>query len=181
MTTYCKAVRSNKLNDYHKTYHDIEYGYPNKDDNQLFGLLVLEINQAGLSWDIVLKKKDSFWKAYDEFNVEKVASYNQKDINRLLKDAGIIRNKLKIQAAIHNANIILGLQKEFGSFKNWLDMNHPKTRDEWTKLFKKTFKFTGGEIVNEFLISTSHLPGAHDKDCPTYKNISKLNPVWNRP
>jgi len=84
---------------------------------------------------------------------------------------------LKIDAVIHNANMILAIQKEFGSFKNWLDTHHPKTKEEWVKLFKKTFKFTGGEIVNEFLLSTGYLPGAHDENCPAYKKIVKLNPM----
>ncbi|ULT46104.1 DNA-3-methyladenine glycosylase I [Niabella defluvii] len=93
-------------------------------------------------------------------------------------DAGIIRNRLKINAAIENAKTIIGLQKEFGSFKNWLDFHHPKTREEWMKLFKKTFKFTGGEIVNEFLMSTGYLPGCHSETCPAYKKIAKLRPMW---
>lgn len=180
MTSYCEMVRSNKLDPVHKEYHDDGYGFPIKDDNKLFELLVLEINQAGLSWNIVLKKKNTFYKVYDKFNIKKVASYKQKDINRLLKDPGIIRNRLKIQAAIHNAKIILELKKEYGSFKNWLDKHSPRTREEWTKLFKKTFKFTGGEIVNEFLISTSHLPGAHDKKCPFYKKVLKQKPLWKK-
>jgi DNA-3-methyladenine glycosylase I len=92
----------------------------------------------------------------------------------LLNDAGIIRNRLKIHAAIENAKTILQLQKEHGSFKNWLDRHHPKNREEWTKLFKKTFRFTGGEIVNEFLMSTGYLPGAHDQDCPVFQIISNI-------
>jgi len=95
-----------------------------------------------------------------------------------MSDAGIIRNRLKINAAIENAKTVLGLKKDFGTFKNWLDSHHPKSKDEWTKLFKKTFKFTGGEIVNEFLLSSGYLPGAHEVSCPVYKIIKKLKPVW---
>jgi DNA-3-methyladenine glycosylase I len=91
----------------------------------------------------------------------------------------IIRNKLKINAAIANAKVILLLQKEHGSFEKWLEANHPKTKEEWVKLFKNTFKFTGGEIVGEFLMSIGYLQGTHDADCPIYKKILAQNPMWN--
>lgn len=162
----------------HKNYHDNYYGFPLQDDNELFGRLILEINQAGLSWETILKKESSFKKAYNDFNIKKVAAYTETDINRLLADEGIIRNKLKINAAIENAKAILVLQKEFGSFQNWLGYHHPKTKEEWVKLFKKTFHFTGGEIVNEFLMSIGYLPGAHITDCKIYKKVLKANPMW---
>jgi DNA-3-methyladenine glycosylase I len=98
----------------------------------------------------------------------------------LLSDAGIIRNRLKVNAAIVNAQKIVELRKEYGSFKGWLDAHHPLTKDEWTKLFKKNFFFTGGEIVNEFLMSTGYLQGAHDKSCPIYKKVASLRPAWMR-
>jgi DNA-3-methyladenine glycosylase I len=144
----------------------------------LFGRLVLEINQAGLSWETILKKETSFRKAYSNFNIKKIAAYTEADRERLLSDVGIIRNKLKINAAIENANTILGLQKEFGSFEKWLEHNHPKTKEEWAKLFKKTFRFTGGEIVNEFLMSIGYLRGAHSESCPVHKQIMKQKPMW---
>ena len=97
---------------------------------------------------------------------------------RLLEDAGIIRNRLKINAAITNAQVILNLQAQHGSFKNWLDLHQSYTKAEWVKLFKKTFKFTGGEIVNEFLMSIGYLPGAHSPDCKVYKQVLKTKPVW---
>ena len=96
----------------------------------------------------------------------------------LLSDAGIIRNHLKVNAAIVNAQKILDLQKEYGLFKNWLDAHHPRPKDEWVKLFKKTFVFTGGEIVNEFLLSTGYLKGAHEAGCPVYKIVKTQNPPW---
>jgi DNA-3-methyladenine glycosylase I len=164
----------------HKDYHDNQYGFPIEDDDELFCRLVLEINQAGLSWTTILKKQETFRKAYHNFNIKKVATYTDKDVERLLGDAGIIRNRLKVKAAIENAGTILALQKEFGSFKNWLDQHHPKTKEEWTKLFKKTFRFAGGEIVNEFLLSTGYLPGAHDKDCKVYRKVIKAKPLWNK-
>lgn len=176
--SYCTFSSSQDADNVHKIYHDTQYGFPIGDDNQLFGRLILEINQAGLSWETILKKQDNFEKAYDNFELQKVANYKEKDRARLLSDAGIIRNKLKVNAAIHNANQILELQKVHGSFKKWLDMNHPKTREEWVKIFKKTFKFTGGEITNEFLMSCGYLRGAHGTDCPVYKKVANLNPKW---
>jgi len=171
--TYCEAVEHMDKTNVHRFYHDNFYGFPINDDNELFGRLILEINQAGLSWTTILNKEANFRKAFHQFNINKVALYNETDRQRLLNDAGIIRNRLKIDATIHNANVILQLQKEFGSFKNWLDQHHPKTKEEWTKLFKKTFRFTGGEIVNEFLLSTGYLQGAHIESCPVYSKISK--------
>lgn len=178
--TYCFVIAFMKAEDQavHKTYHDLHYGFPIEDDNELFCRLILEINQAGLSWTTILKKQETFRKAYHQFNIKKVASYTQKDIDRLLNDPGIIRNRLKVNAAIENAKTILKLQKEFGSFKKWLDHNHPLTKAEWTSLFKKTFKFTGGEIVNEFLQSTGYLPGAHSPSCPIFKKVVKAKPAW---
>jgi len=162
----------------HKAYHDKLYGFPIIDDNELFCRLILEINQAGLSWETILKKEKGFRKAYHNFNIKKVANYSETDKERLLADASIIRNKLKINAAIENANTILSLQKEYGSFGNWLKSHHPKTKDEWVKIFKKYFKFTGGEIVNEFLMSIGYLPSAHSIDCKIYKVILKTKPMW---
>ena len=162
----------------HKAYHDKLYGFPIHDDNELFCRLVLEINQAGLSWETILKKEISFRKAYDNFNIKKVAAYTVADRKRLLADAGIIRNRLKINAAIENAKTILLLQKEYGSFENWLEHHHPKSKEEWVKLFKTTFKFTGGEIVNEFLLSIGYLQGAHSTNCKIYKDVLKTKPMW---
>jgi len=164
----------------HKVYHDKHYGFPIEDDNELFCRLILEINQAGLSWTTILKKQETFRKAYHDFNIKKVAAYKEKDFTRLMNDAGIIRNRLKINAAIENARSIIAIQKEHGSFKNWIDKNHPLSKEEWVKLFKKTFRFTGGEIVNEFLMSTGYLPGAHDENCSVYKKILKAKPAWKR-
>ena len=179
--TYCSAIANFKTDDQllHKIYHDTQYGFPIEEDNELFCRLILEINQAGLSWTTILKKQDGFRKAYHNFEIKKVAAYKQKDIDRLLNDAGIIRNKLKVNAAIENAKTIITLQKQFGSFKNWLSHHHPKTKDEWVKLFKQHFKFTGGEIVNEFLMSTGYLPNAHSPKCPVYKKVLKAKPMWN--
>ncbi len=178
--SYCRAIETMKEEKkaIHKNYHDHHYGFPIHDDNELFGRLIMEINQAGLSWETILKKEKGFRKAYHNFNIKKVAGYKETDRARLLADENIIRNRLKINAAIENANAILQIQKEHGSFEKWLELNHPKTKEEWVKLFKKTFRFTGGEIVNEFLMSTGYLPGAHTADCAIYKKISKAKPLW---
>jgi DNA-3-methyladenine glycosylase I len=176
--SYCEAVEQLDMNNLHRIYHDTAYGFPIEDDNELFGRLILEINQAGLSWTTILKKQDNFRKAFHNFSVTKVASYEETDRQRLLGDAGIIRNRLKIDAAIHNANVILMLQEESGSFKNWLDRHHPLTLQEWVKLFKQTFRFTGGEIVNEFLVSTGYLPGSHIESCKIYRKLVESRPPW---
>ena len=180
MTTYCDYCSTHPEDTHNKAYHDTEYGFPLKDDNLLFERLILEINQAGLSWITILKKADNFRKAYHKFNIAKVAKYGEKDLTRLLNDPGIIRNRLKINAAILNAQKILQVQKECGSFREWLDSHHPLTKEEWTRLFKKTFVFTGGEIVNEFLMSTGYLPGAHEESCLVYKKVASLRPAWMR-
>ena len=180
MSTYCDYCNSHPEDTFNKTYHDTQYGFPLKDDNLLFERLILEINQAGLSWITILKKADNFRKAYHNFDVEKIANYGEQDYARLLADAGIIRNRLKVNAAVENAKRIQALSREFGSFRGWLDSHHPLTKEEWTKLFKKTFVFTGGEIVNEFLMSTGYLPGAHDVECPVYKKVASLRPAWMR-
>ena len=176
--SYCEFVNTLENTNVHKLYHDTAYGFPIVNDDELFERLVLEINQAGLSWTTILNKQEHFKNAYHQFNIKKVAAYKEKDIERLLKDAGIIRNKLKVNAAIHNAQVILQLQKEFGSFKQWLDHHHPKAKEEWVKIFKQTFKFTGGEIVNEFLMSIGYLRGAHIENCKTHQTIKKQHPAW---
>jgi DNA-3-methyladenine glycosylase I len=180
VTTYCDYCKSHPEDTYNKTYHDTQYGFPLADDNLLFERFVLEINQAGLSWITILKKAENFRKAYRGFNIDKVAKFTENDRARLLADAGIIRNRLKVDAAIENAKRIKILQKEYGSFKGWLDAHHPLAKDEWTKLFKKTFVFTGGEIVNEFLMSTGYLAGAHAENCTIYKRVASLRPAWMR-
>lgn len=180
MTSYCDYCLAHPEDTFNRAYHDTEYGFPLKDDNLLFERFILEINQAGLSWITILKKADNFRKAYDGFDVDKISNYGEVELARLLADAGIIRNRLKINAAILNAQKILELQKEYGSFKAWLDTNRKLSKEEWIKLFKKTFVFTGGEIVNEFLISTGYLGGAHDESCPIYRRVASLRPAWMR-
>jgi DNA-3-methyladenine glycosylase I len=180
MASYCDYCNTHPEDVFNKTYHDTEYGFPLKDDNLLFERFILEINQAGLSWITILKKADHFRNAYQRYDIEKIAAYGDEDIARLLADAGIIRNRLKINAAIVNAQRVLELRSDYGSFKGWLDHSHPRSKEEWVKLFKKTFVFTGGEIVNEFLISTGYLAGAHDENCHIYRRVASLRPAWMR-
>ena len=178
MTSYCEYVRIHPEDEYNRVYHDEEYGFPLKDDNLLFERLILEINQAGLSWITILKKKENFRSAYQGFDINTIAYYGKSDINRLLLDSGIIRNKLKINAAVVNAQNILKLRNKYGSFKGWMDFHHPRSLDNWLVLFKANFVFIGREIVREFLISTSYLEGAHDDDCPIFKKVASSNPAW---
>jgi DNA-3-methyladenine glycosylase I len=180
MPSYCEVVRAGQLSEVHQHYHDHDYGFPIHDDTRLFERLVLEINQAGLSWTTILNKQENFRKAFDTFDIAKVAAYKDEDRTRLLADASIIRNRLKVNAAIENAKRILVLQQEYSSFKAWLDTHHPLDILEWQTLFKKTFVFTGYEITREFLLSTGYLAGAHDEDCAVYKKIKKLRPAWLR-
>jgi DNA-3-methyladenine glycosylase I len=178
MKPYCEYCITHPEDTFNKAYHDTQYGFPVKDDNLLFERLILEINQAGLSWITILRKADHFRKAYHGFDIDRIAKYGDKDRARLLADPGIIRNRLKVNAAIVNARKVRELRKEYGSFKGWLDANCHLSKDEWVRLFKKTFVFTGGEIVNEFLISTGYLAGAHDESCPVYKKVASLRPAW---
>ena len=177
-SSYCEAVETMDKDNLHKIYHDTAYGFPIDNDDELFERLVLEINQAGLSWSTILNKQQNFKKAYHNFSIKKVAAYKEKDFERLMNDPGIIRNRLKINAAIENAKTLLKIQKEYGSFKKWIDHHHPKTKEEWVKVFKNTFRFTGGEIVNEFLMSTGYLPGAHIESCSVYKKVVKAKPAF---
>ncbi|MEM6783828.1 MAG: DNA-3-methyladenine glycosylase I [Bacteroidota bacterium] len=173
--TYCEAAPGHP---FHGPYHDHEYGFPSRDDRVLFERLVLEINQAGLSWLTILKKREGFRRAYSRFDIDAVAAYGEDDRARLLADAGIIRNKLKVNAAIENARTLQHLRDEHGSFADWLDHHHPLPKADWVTLFKRTFKFTGGEITGEFLMSLGYLPGAHTPDCPVFAEIAQLDPPW---
>lgn len=175
MSSYCEFAQDHPL---HGPYHDGEYGFFISDEAALFERLILEINQAGLNWELILKKKATFAVAYDNYNVDTVANYTEADRERLLSDAGIIRNKLKVNAAIYNAQIIRDMRASHGGFDKWIAAHHPLIRSDWVKLFKKTFKFTGGEITNEFLMSIGYLPGTHIETCPVYKKIAALSPPW---
>ena len=171
MSGYCDIAPGHP---YHGPYHENEYGFPLRDDDQLFERLCLEIFQAGLSWLIVLKKREEMRKAFDGFALKLVANYDEAKIAELLGNPGVVRHRGKLEAIVENAKRILVIQKEYGSFADWLDRQAATDRGGWVKIFKKTFKFTGGEIVNEFLMSIGKLPGAHSPDCPISLKIQAL-------
>jgi len=177
MPYYCDFAADADL---HGPYHDLEYGFPEQDEARLFERLMLEVNQAGLNWALILRKRDSLRAAYGDFDVDAVAAYGEADRARLLADTGIIRNKLKVNAAIENAKAIQRLRDSHGSFAAWLDAHHPLEKTAWVQLFKQTFRFTGGEITGEFLMSLGYLQGAHRADCPAHARILELDPPWAR-
>jgi DNA-3-methyladenine glycosylase I len=172
---YCLAAPGHP---FHGPYHESEYGFPSREDAVLFERLVLEINQAGLSWLTILKKRAAFTAAFAGWDLDRVAAFGEKDRARLLADAGIIRNRLKVDAAIENAKRLVALRETHGSFAAWLDRHHPQPKADWVKLFRKAFVFTGGEIVGEFLMSLGYLPGAHDPSCPVYARLLERRPPW---
>jgi DNA-3-methyladenine glycosylase I len=168
MSGYCDIAPGHP---YHGPYHENEYGFALRDDDQLFERLCLEIFQAGLSWLIVLKKRESMRDAFDGFAIKIISGYGEDKVAELLGNPGIVRHRGKIEAIIENAKRLQTIQREFGSFANWLDCQTAADKEGWVKIFKKTFKFTGGEIVNEFLMSIGKLPGAHSPDCPIFLKI----------
>lgn len=172
--SYCDAA----AHPVHGPYHDHEYGVPVRDDAALLERLSLEIAQAGLSWLTVLNKRAGYRAAFEGFDPERVAAYGDAERARLMADAGIVRNGRKIDATIDNARAVLRLRETHGGFAAWLDAHHPLPPDAWRKLFKETFRFTGGEIVSSFLVSIGYLPGAHRESCPAYARIAAMNPPW---
>ena len=171
-SSYCEYVKNLPDDNIHRIYHDTQYGFKIDSDNELFGRLILEINQAGLSWTTILNKQDNFRTAFSNFDIKKIADYDKSDISRLLANSGIVRNKLKINAVIFNARKIVELQKEYGSFKSWLKIKNDSNLNltNWVALFKENFKFTGNEITKEFLTSTGYIKGAHIETCPILKS-----------
>lgn len=166
----------------HGTYHDTEYGFPETREHALFERMALEIMQAGLSWEIVLKKRAALRKAFDEFSVDKVATYSENDITRLLVNKGIIRNRRKIAAIVENAQRIKSLrQPPYGGFAGWLTAHHPCTKAQWIKLFRKQFVFMGDKVVGEFLMSIGYIEGAHKPVCPVFATIRLRTPPWMQP
>jgi DNA-3-methyladenine glycosylase I len=175
MSWYCDVAPGHPV---HGPYHDLEYGFPLDDERALFERLCLEIFQAGLSWLIVLKKRPALVAAFDGFDVDRVAAYGPAEMERLLNDAGIIRNRRKLEAVIENARRLRALRAAEGSFAVWMARHHPLTKAEWVKLFKKTFLFMGGEVVGEFLMSIGYLPGSHRADCPVRLRLDGMEIPW---
>jgi len=175
MAHYCDAAPGHPL---HGPYHEREHGFPASDEAVLFERLLMEINQAGLSWLTVLQKRENFRTAYAGFDVDRVAAFGEADRARLLADPGIVRNRLKVNAAIENARRVQLLRGSHGGFAAWLDAHHPRPKPDWVTLFKKTFVFTGGEITGEFLMSLGYLPGAHQAGCPVLDRVAAEKPRW---
>lgn len=175
MSGYCASAPGHPL---HGPYHDTEYGFPVAEEAILFERLCLEIFQAGLSWELVLRKRPGMNAAFDGFQVDRVAAYGETEVARLLADVGIIRNRLKVAAIIENARRVQALRASHGGFADWLAVQDAVDKADWVKRFRRTFKFMGGEVVGEFLMSIGHLPGAHRADCPIHRKILRLSPPW---
>ena len=163
-------------------YHDKEWGIMNINDNYLLEMLILESFQAGLSWECVLNKRESFRQAYDNFNIDKICNYTENKIIELSENKDIIRNKLKIKASINNTKIFKSIQKEFGSFSNYLktftkdniiyetDKTTNFLSDDISKdLIKRGMKFVGSTIIYSYLQAIGIIY-SHEKECFLYKN-----------
>ena len=175
MSAYCRLAPGHPV---HDRYHATEYGFPARDETVLFERLCLEIMQAGLSWELVLKRRAGMSAAFAGFSVDAVAAFEAEDTARLLADPAIIRNRLKVAAIIENAKRVRLMRQSHGGFAAWLDANHPRDKSAWVKLFRATFLFCGGEIVGEFLMSLGYLAGAHAPDCPVAANVIAAAPPW---
>lgn len=177
----------------YRSYHDQEWGVPVKDDATLFEFLILETFQAGLSWITVLRKRENFRKAFDNFDYKTIAGYDQKKIDNLLQDAGIIRNKLKVQATITNAMAFIKIQREFGSFSNYiwgfvdgkpiqntfknmkeLPANTPLSDTISKDLKQRGFKFVGTTVVYAHMQATG-MVNDHVLDCFRYKEVQSIS------
>ena len=185
MKERCSWVTDSQL---YKNYHDKEWGIPVFDDKTLFEFLILETFQAGLSWITILNKRENFRKALDNFDYEKIATYNESKYESLLKDTGIIRNKLKIRSAITNAQVFLEIQKEFGSFSKfiWSYVNNKPIINKFLKkedvpvtttlsdmiskdLRKRGFKFVGSKVMYAYMQAVG-MVNDHTVDCFKYSN-----------
>lgn len=179
----CVWARSNERQQH---YHDHEWGRPEYRDEKLFEMLMLEAMQAGLSWDLILKRRESFSKAFDQWDYKKIAGYDEKKVEELLKDEGIIRNRLKVGAAITNARAFMEVQKEYGSFSDflWGFVDHKPIINSWKRmeevpastplsdriskeLKKKGFKFVGSTIVYAYMQAVG-LVNDHTEECFLY-------------
>lgn len=172
----------NMKNPLYIKYHDEEWAVPNFDDTYLFEMLILESFQAGLSWECVLNKREDFRKSYDQFDINKVINYDEKKIEELLENKNIIRNKLKIQASIHNAKIFKSIQEEYGSFSAYLEtftenktlyetnQTTNKLSDNISKdLMKRKMKFVGSTIIYSYLQAIGVIY-SHEVNCFMYQN-----------
>ncbi len=156
-------------------YHDKEWGVPLETDDELFERMTLEIFQAGLSWRLILQKRNALRDAFADFSIEHVASFTTKDVERLLKYKGIIRNRLKIESTIENARRLKKIVGEYGSFAEYISGLTGGLGD-LSKEFKKRFRFMGPSIVESFLLSIGRLEGAHEPGCSMARRRRKSAP-----
>jgi len=182
----CAWAGSDEL---YQRYHDNEWGRPVHDDNRLFEMLILEGMQAGLSWITILRKRENLSKAFDNFDIDKILQYDNKKVEELLQDPGIIRNRLKVRAVITNAGAFRNIQKEYGSFDAflWSFVNNEPIQNCWetisevpaktelsdeiSKIMKKRgFKFIGSTIMYSFMQAVG-LVNDHTTDCFVYQDI----------
>lgn len=175
MSAYCDSAPGHPL---HGPYHDTEYGVPQTDETVLFERLCLEIFQAGLSWELVLKRRTGLGQALAGFDVNTLAGWGEADVERLVMDPRLIRNRRKIVALLENARRVQALRLSHGDFAGWIRAHHPLPLADWVRLFRRTFLFTGPEVVNEFLMSLGVLPGAHRTDCPVARHLATLPSPW---
>ena len=175
--SYCE---SSKKHEALRRHHDFEHGRPERDSARLLEFLALEIFQAGLNWRLVLEKREALRQAFFHFAPARLAACGQREIRLWMANKDIIRNRLKLQAMIYNAQRVQNWKEGGGGFADWLERHHPQPPPEWVKIFRKQFRFVGPEIVREFLTGTGFLPGAHQPDCPRYAEILALHPPWAR-
>lgn len=193
MTTLTRCAWAN-ASPQEQVYHDQEWGRPLHDDRTLFESLILDGAQAGLSWALILNKRENYRKAFDNFNAEKMARYSEKKITTLLENPGIVRNRLKIRSAVSNAQVFLALRKEFGSFDSyiWQFVDGKTIQNAWEKdaqvpatsaesdamakdLKKRGFKFVGSTICYAFMQSAG-MVNDHVTGCHVYQDIYQLSP-----
>ena len=172
--SYCRFCANLPADNPHVIYHNTEYGFPVKDDRILFAALLWEIMQAGLNWGTILRKRPYFQAAFADYDIARIAQFDETKILALMNDAQIIRHRRKIEAVIFNAQTVLRLQEEYGSFYAWIETQKNQNFDQLLKTFKKHFHFVGKEILREFLLSTGFLPDAHDENCPVYQRIKSF-------
>lgn len=163
--SYCSYCRKLPKGNIHREYHDNRYGIWPVSDNEIFKRLTLEIMQAGLSWEIILKKENHISEAFYHWDIFLISQMGDREIALLLQNSNIIRHKLKIESVIHNANATKLIQEEHGSLSNWLKNQEIQSVEMGLIIMKKKFKFVGKEIVNEFFMSIGLINGAHDEDC----------------
>lgn len=174
---YCVIARDHPV---HGPFHDRDHGFPVTADAGFLERLALEINQAGLSWLVVLRRRASLARAYAGYDLDRVAAFGPRDVERLLADPGVVRHRRKIEAVIENARRVAALRARHGSVRAWFDHHHPLALEGWVRLLRQTFVFVGPEIANELLVGTGYLPGAHLPDCPVWSRVIAADPPWLR-